>query len=149
MAPLELLAAVVVGVLTMGVGTVAHEFAHATVLESLGIPYDVEWFPGRGQAGPFGAGVSTTWASVTPRAVPDGLSPCALRVAAMAPLALLVPAALVLAGVLPDPLAGDDLVLTAVTVAWLGCALPSPQDFSVFWYPEEAVAEFRRSADGG
>jgi hypothetical protein len=32
-------------------------------------------------------------------------------------------------------------VLASVTVGWLACALPSPQDFSVFWHAERIVSE--------
>jgi hypothetical protein len=84
---------------------------------------------------------------VTPREIPEELSPTWLRVAALAPLTLALPPLLVLAGVLPDPLRSGDVLLAAATVAWFGCALPSPQDFSLFWYPRRAVAEHEAGGD--
>ncbi|PSP36871.1 hypothetical protein BRC66_07920 [Halobacteriales archaeon QH_2_66_30] len=51
------------------------------------------------------------------------------------------------AGVLPDPLAGPAPVVAA-TVAWLGCALPSPRDFSLFWGADQVVANPQCCGDG-
>ncbi len=42
-------------ILTLGVGIVAHEFSHALVLRSLGVPFDVTWLPDRDGAGSMSA----------------------------------------------------------------------------------------------
>jgi len=127
--------------LTLGVGTVAHEFAHGLVLRALGVPFDVRWLPDRDDTGPAGAGFAGRWATVTPRALPPDLPPWGLRVAALAPLVLALPMALVLVGALPDPTGTDNLPLVVATLTWFGCALPSPQDFSLVWHAEAAIAE--------
>jgi hypothetical protein len=132
--------------LTLGVGTVVHEFAHAAVLWTLGVPFDVEWLPDREEAGPAGAGFFGRWASVTPRRLPPDLSPWGLRAAALAPLVLAAPMALVLVGVLPDPNATGNLPLIVATLTWFGCALPSPQDFSLVWHADAAIEEHSGSA---
>lgn len=126
---------------TVGLGLVAHELSHAVVLHFFGVPYDIRWFPGRNAASHFAAGVVGTWATVTPR-VSRGVSVWGLRLSAVAPLVLALPFALVLAGAVPDPLNSGNGLVAAVTVAWLACALPSPQDFSVFWYAGRAVDEY-------
>ena len=146
--PTDVLLAGGVLVVALGLGTVAHEFSHAAVLRAFGVSCDVSWFPRNGGDGSSLAGVGGTWATVTPRSVPRGFSPWGLRLAAVAPFALATPAVLVLAGVLPDPVATDEPILVATTVAWLGCSLPSPRDFSVFWHAERALAEFPGSASG-
>lgn len=138
---LDLIWAAAVLCATLGVGTVAHELSHVFVLRQLGVRCDVQWLPSRESPESLGAGIAQAWATVTPRAVPDGISQRGLRLAAIAPLALATPLLLVLAGVLPDPLATGNIVLAAATVAWFGCALPSPQDFSVFWHPGRAIDE--------
>ena len=124
---------------TVAVGMIAHELAHVLVLRALGVPYVVRWLPDGHAAGRFGVGVYKAWATVSPRSIPRDLSSWGLRLAAVAPLALAAPALLVLAGALPDPLASGDPFAVAATVAWLGCALPSPQDFSLFWYADRVV----------
>lgn len=138
---LDVAAAAGVLLATVGVGTVAHELCHAAVLRAFGVPYDVAWGVRGDGAGRFGGGLAGTWATVTPRDLPRGLSPWVLRLAALAPFALAAPAVLVPLGVLPDPLAAADPALAAATVAWLGCALPSPRDFSLFWHAADAIAD--------
>lgn len=130
--------------LTLGVGTVAHEFAHVLILRALGVPFDLDWLPDRVDADPAAASFSGRWATVTPRAIPADLPPWGLRVAALAPLALATPMALVVAGVLPDPIGTGNLAIVAVSLAWFACALPSPQDFSLFWHAEAAIEEHSR-----
>lgn len=138
---LELATAAGALLVTVGAGTVAHELSHAAVLRVLGVSCAVSWFSRSDASGTSLAGLGGNWATVTPRSIPSGFSPWGLRLAAIAPLALATPALLVLVGVLPDPVGSDDPVLVASTVAWLGCALPSPRDFSVFWYADRALAE--------
>ena len=132
---------------TLGIGLVAHELTHAAVLHAFGVPYDIRWFPGQAADDSLNAGVSSAWATVTPRRIPPGMSAWTLRLSAVAPLALAAPFLLVPAGVLPDPLAGPAPVVAA-TVAWLGCALPSPRDFSLFWGADQVVANPQRCGDG-
>lgn len=131
--------------LALGVGTVAHESAHALVLWVLGVPFDVRWLPDRRETSPAGAGFPGRWATVTPRSLPADVPPWGLRVAALAPLAMATPMALVLVGVLPDPVQTGSPPLAAAAVAWFACALPSPRDFSLFWHAEGAVAEHLRA----
>jgi len=127
--------------LTIGVGIVAHELSHAAVLSLLGIQCDIAIGPDRASVSQFGANIPGTWASVTPREIPPGTSAWALRLSSVAPLVLVVPFVTVVLGIVPDPLQASDPLLSAWTIGWLACAIPSPQDFSVFWYAEQAVAE--------
>lgn len=144
---IDVVGAGLVLVASVGAGTVAHELSHACALRAFGIPYEIEWFPAREDAGPLGSGVSGRLATVTPRAAPRDLSPWSLRTAAMMPLVLAAPLALAFAGTGPAPSPAGNAYLTAATIGWLACALPSPQDFSLFWYAERAIAEHAR--DGG
>lgn len=138
----------VVLVLTVGVGIVAHELSHAAVLSLLGVQYDIQFGPERAGTGQF-AGIFGTRAAVTPREVsPDG-SAWAMRLSSVAPLVLAVPFVAVATGTAPDPLQADSLLLSAWTVGWLACAIPSPQDFSVFWHAERAVAEHTGGSSEG
>ena len=133
----DLLAGAFVLVVTVGLGTVVHELSHAAVLEAFGVPYDVTWLPGGEESGFIARSISSTWATVTPRRDSPRVSPRGLRVSAIAPLSL-VAVPLVIHHALPAGLSGD-VVVVAATVAWFGCALPSPQDFSLFWYAERVV----------
>lgn len=140
MEPVELLVAGAVLVVSLGVGTVAHELSHALTLRALGVACDIEWRPGRDATGLVNIGGA--FATVTPRAVPSNLAPWRLRVAALMPLTLAVPIPLVLVGVLPDPLAGGDPLVASAAVGWLACGLPSPQDFSLVWHAEAAIERY-------
>lgn len=133
----------------VGVGTVAHECAHGAVLRAFGVRVEVAWLPDRDGTGRVGAALSSRWATVTPRALPASLPPWGLRLAAVAPLALAAPMALVPLGVLPDPTLSGNLPLVAAAVGWLACALPSPRDFSLFWHPRRAMGEHGRPAPVG
>lgn len=119
------------------IGTVAHELSHALVLRAIDVPHDIHWFPDKAEAG-LGGGFGR-WAAVVPRHLPTDLSPWALRLSALAPLALATPMALILVGALPDPLAAGSVPLYAATVGWIACAIPSPSDFSLVWYAEEVI----------
>jgi hypothetical protein len=130
---------------TVAAGTVAHELSHAAALRAFGVPYELLWLPDRDGTDLFSAGLTGRWAAVRPRQVHRGLSPLGLRVAALMPLLLTAPVALVLFGVLPDPFQTGNAYLSAAVVGWLACALPSPQDFSLFWYPDRAIERFARS----
>lgn len=138
--------------LSLPVGVVAHELTHALVLRWLGVPFDVEWLPDRDDrreaTSVAGATSFGRWASVTPRRLPRELPPWGLRLAAIAPLSMAIPMALVLLGVLPDPLRTGNTPLIAATIAWFGCAIPSPQDFSLFWYADRVLTEYGEEMDG-
>lgn len=125
---------------TAAVGVVAHELSHLVALRLAGISCTVEVLPGRSDGRQFSAGVGSPLARVRPTRLPADVSPWALRWAALTPLGLAVPLALVLVGVLPDPFASGTLVGELALVVWVGCSIPSPQDFSVAWYPERAIA---------
>lgn len=140
MEPVELVAAAVVLIVVLGAGTIVHELSHAFMLHALGISYTIDWLPGHDAAG--ASSLLGTWASVFPRSVPSDLEPWRLRVAALMPLTLATPMVLVLAGVIPDPLASGDPIVASATVGWLACALPSPQDFSLVWHAEHAIEQY-------
>lgn len=145
---IELVGAGIIVLVTVAVGMIVHELTHAAVLHSLGVPYDLDWFPESDASGGLGAGLLTAWATVTPRRVPGDVPPWGLQLSAIAPLALALPFALVFAGVLPDPVS-NNVFVTAATVAWLGCALPSPQDFSLFWHATAVVNEYAELSPEG
>jgi len=124
---------------TLGIGIVAHELSHAVALHYAGIPYDISWFPAENGAGHFGVGVRSAWAAVTPKQIPSDAPVWGLRLSAIAPLALALPVVLAVAAGVPVALDAGNVVVAAVTVGWLACAIPSPQDFSVFWYADRLV----------
>lgn len=118
---------------TLWAGILVHESAHAAVRHAFGIRFDVSWRPDRRAAGTDLA-IASPLATVTPRPVAHRRSQRAVRLATIAPLALATPISLVVVGVLPDPLATGYPYVAAVTVGWAACALPSPQDFAVFYH---------------
>jgi hypothetical protein len=130
-------AGVLVG--TLVVGVVAHELTHALVLRAFGVRYDIVWLPDHDAGERFGTGVFATWATVVPLSYPRDVPTWGLRLAAVAPLALATPFVLVPAGVVSDPVAAGGAVHTAAVVAWLACALPSPQDFSQFFHATQVL----------
>lgn len=142
----ELLGAVIAVAVTVGVGIAVHELSHAFVLRAIGIPFDITWFPRPDGGGRRGVGLSGTWAVVTPRRVPRGTPAWGLRLSAIAPLLLVTPFVFVGVGTVPDPMASGSVIVSAATVGWLACALPSPQDFSVFWHANRAVREHHPSS---
>ncbi len=135
--------------LTVCVGIVAHELSHAAVLYLLGIQCDIGIGPAWVGTSQFDASIYGTWAAVTPRGISPETSAWAMRLSSVAPLVLAVPFVAVVTGTVPDPLQADNLLLTAWTVGWLACAIPSPQDFSVFWHAERAVAEHTAGSPEG
>lgn len=146
MNPSELVVAVFVLAGSVGVGIVAHELAHAVTLRTFGISYRIEWFPDRRDDGLLGAILVGKLVAVTPHSISGEKAAGRLRVAAVTPLTLVSPLALVPLGVLPDPFATGDLYLKVAVIGWSACALPSPQDFSVLWHAERALTE-RATAD--
>ncbi|AQL41525.1 hypothetical protein BV210_01815 [Halorientalis sp. IM1011] len=137
MTPVELVGAALALCASVAAGTVAHEVSHALVLRASGHSCVIRWRPDRddGRLRPRSA-----LASVTPR-VGSTSSPTAFRLAALAPLVLALPLALALLGVVPDPFQHAPVPVQAALVGWLGCALPSPQDFAVVWYADRAIAQ--------
>lgn len=140
MQSVTLVGAGVVLVVTTAVGLVAHELAHALLLYSFGIPFEIRWFPRDGQSIQSAGRLSGTWASVTPSQIPATVPTWQIQIAALAPFVLTLPILLIAVG-MPFSLSTDNPYFVAMTVAWLACSLPSPQDFSVFWYADTAVAE--------
>lgn len=135
--------------LTVGVGIVAHELSHSAVLYLFGIEYDLAIGPEQVETSQFATNISGAWAAVTPREIPPGTSVRAMRLSSVAPLVLAVPFLAVVAGIVPDPLQANSPLLTALTIGWLACAIPSPQDFSVFWHAEQAIAEHSAESSEG
>jgi hypothetical protein len=122
-------------------GTVTHELSHAAVLSWFDVPVSVVWRPDDdGSIRSLVLGRVATVRPVSPGPVHAG----ALRIAALAPLALAAPLALVFLGILPDPFETGDVVWQAATVGWVACAIPSPGDFALCLYAADAVAP-----DGG
>lgn len=124
---------------TVVVGVVAHELSHALALRIAGVSFAVDFRPDRADARGFEALGRTPLARVTPTELSADVSPWHLRVASMMPFSLLVPIGFVVLGVVSNPFANGDLLLELVVIAWLGCSIPSPADFSLLWYPERAL----------
>lgn len=137
----------VVAALALGVvvtaGIVVHELSHSLALSAAGVRYTITVLPDNEESGVLGASAPGAWATVTPTQVPPEFSPWRLRAAAMMPLCLLLPFALAAVGVVPNPLGASPVVQVAA-LGWLGCALPSPQDFSLLWYPEQALEDLQQ-----
>lgn len=140
MLSLSLVSAGVILVGTAVVGVIFHELSHALALRMAGISCRMEFLPTRGDTSGFPASVRGPLARVTPTRLPDDVSPWHLRAAAIMPLCLSVPLVLVPVGAVPDPFAVGDTSLELATIAWVGCSIPSPGDFSLLWYPERAIA---------
>lgn len=138
MSPIDLPLALLAFGLAASLGIVVHECAHAVTLGAFGIPYRMEWLPSDGDGPVLGAAIGA-FARVTPLDLPAACPAWQLRVAAMAPLALLAPFALVAAGVVADPFAGDAPIRAMAAAGWLACALPSPGDFSLLFHAEQAI----------
>ena len=136
---LDLLTLGVVLFVTLVVGVCAHELLHVVPLRLADAEYTVTVLPSED------SGPRTAWATlqhafsgglvrVEVTRVPPSAPELVVRVAALLPLALAIPLALVAAGVLPDPVAADHDVATVALVALTGCGLPSPADWAVVWH---------------
>ncbi len=130
------------------VGVVVHELSHILALRLAGVSHTVEVLPTRDDRKQFSAGIGNPLARVSPTRIPDDVSPWAIRCAALMPLLLALPLVLISLGVFPDPFASGNLGAKMVVVGWLGCSIPSPQDFSIAWYPERAIAAERDRQEG-
>ena len=122
--------------LTVAAGVVAHEALHVLVLRSAGVRCSLAFRTAREGSG-FQTLVSGSWASVEMKSVPDDCPNWRLRVAAMAPLAMLVPVG-AYAWFVTSGAATGSLTGSMVVIGWMACALPSPADFSIVWHTEEA-----------
>lgn len=138
-ATVALLAAAVV------LGVVAHELSHVLVLRVFGVGTTVEVLPDRDDDQQLAAGMGGHLAQVS-IVRPDDVAPQVLRIAALMPLVLTVPLVLVLTGSLPNPFVTGSAGAKLVVIAWMACSIPSPQDFSLAWYPERALAAARERA---
>ncbi|TYL38716.1 hypothetical protein CV102_09360 [Natronococcus pandeyae] len=115
-------------------GLIAHEWSHALVLRLAAIDYTISYAPDR-RDGVLGLVRSCPWAVVQPH--PTGAEPpWILRIAALAPLVLAVPAILF---VTIGSATTQSPVVTAALIGWLACAIPSPQDFSVAFHAHTAL----------
>lgn len=125
---------------TAVVGVAAHELSHAVALRMAGVSCTIEVLPTRDDASQVSTGIYGPLARVRPKRPEDGIPSRSLRVAALMPFCLALPLVLMFVGVLPDPFAADIVGPKLALIVWLGCAIPSPQDFSLAWYPERALA---------
>lgn len=130
---------------TLVVGVVAHETSHFVALRLAGIPCRVELLPTRAD-GRVSPDIWAPLARVRPTPPIGDVAPAHLRVAALMPLWLAAPLVLIFAGVLPDPFASGSVGSRLVLIAWIGCSIPSPQDFALAWYPEQAIATAAHAA---
>ncbi len=144
MDPVGVGSAVVFLVILVICGTIIHEFLHAIILHAFGIPYTIEWFTVSHMSS-LQSWLTVEWATVTPVSVPADVSPWQLRLAAMAPLVTAAPFVLVVAGILPDPFEYGTVAPKLVAIALMAAAIPSPDDFSLFWYAERALSECNES----
>ncbi|MFC7080355.1 hypothetical protein [Halorussus caseinilyticus] len=136
---LDLFALGVVLLVTLVVGVCVHELLHVVPLRLADAEYTVTVLPSEDFASrtaratlqhAFSGGLVRVEVTRAPPSTPDWV----LRVAALLPLALALPLALVAIGVLPNPVAANDDVATVALVALTGCGLPSPADWAVVWY---------------
>lgn len=147
MTPVEILGAGVALVVAVGAGTIAHELSHALTLRAFDVPYELQWLPDSEQTGPLATSIAGGLATVRPHSVPTDLSPWKLRIAALMPLVLAAPLALVVLGLVPDPFQTGNVYLSGAAVGWLACALPSPRDFSLVWYAQRALSSPTRERE--
>src|SRR6056297_3761598 len=126
---LHLLAAGVVGVVVLALGVCVHELLHAVPLALADVEYTVTVLPDDDPAGSSPDTVPTavrnavtgSLVRVEVTHLPTSTPEWVVRGAALLPVALALPLALVAAGALPDPLAAGDAVGTAALVAVTAC----------------------------
>lgn len=134
----EVLGVVSLLLATIGIGTMVHELTHALILRILGVSYRTQWFPRSKTISTLD--VMGPLATVTPMQVRENQT-WGIRFAALAPLVLAAPLLGIAFGFLPDPFEAGNVYGISLTVAWAACTIPSPQDFSLFWYPEQILEE--------
>lgn len=140
---LDVGSAVVFLVLLVAGGTILHELLHLLILRVFGIPYSVEWFS-VSHMGSLQSWLSVKWATVTPDILSEDVSPWHLRLAAIAPLTIAAPFLLAVGGVVPNPFADGTVLQKLAVIALLACAIPSPDDFSLFWHADRVVSGSER-----
>lgn len=124
---------------SVAVGLVLHEWLHALVLRLAGIEYDIV-FAGEQTTGVLSGMLSHPWAVVHPQ--PTGEEPAwHLRLAAMSPVLLALPTLGVATGLVDVP---AQPAVTAILLASLACAIPSPQDFSVAFYAHSVLEDIAK-----
>ncbi|WP_458206657.1 hypothetical protein [Haladaptatus sp. NG-SE-30] len=118
---------------SLAVGICVHETLHAVFLRAIGVACRIEFLPSR-TAGGVGVGLlGGAWARVTLSEISTTTSVRGLKLAALSPILMLTPFAFVALGMAPDPMTQDDLPLKLATIGWFATALPSAQDFVMFW----------------
>ncbi|UPW00176.1 hypothetical protein M0R88_16885 [Halorussus gelatinilyticus] len=132
----HLLSVALVLLVTVAVGVCVHELLHVVPLSFTDAEYAVTVFPSDGESA-FQSALTGSLVRVEVTNLPDATPDSVLRGAALAPLALALPLALVAAGVLPNPVATGDHFGTVALLALTGCGLPSPADWSVAWHGSE------------
>lgn len=119
---------------TLVVGILTHELLHAIALRSAGVDCSLRFLPDTEAETGLEALATGAWASVGIDAVPRTCTTWRLRVAALAPLAMLVPVGCYAVFLGQGHLVGSQIETLAI-IAWMGCALPSPADFAIVWHP--------------
>lgn len=128
-------------------GVVSHELLHVLVLRLSGAACTVEVLPDGGDDRHLVAGLGGPLVHVDIEQSED-VSPRHLRIAALVPFALAFPLVLIVAGVLPNPFLTGSTGGKLMLIGWVACSIPSPQDFSLAWYPARALAAAREGLDG-
>jgi hypothetical protein len=133
---------------TLVVGICVHELLHVLPLSFTDAEYTVSLLPNTGgnTSSPTGWTalqnlVTGSLVRVEVTRVPDATPDWVLRMAALLPILLALPLALVVAGVVPDPIATGDHVSTVALIALTGSGLPSPADWSVVWYGSDITED--------
>lgn len=127
-------------VVTLALGVCVHELLHLVPLSFTDAEYTISVLPDAGESALQNA-VTGGLVRVEIAHVPDATPDWVLRVAALLPVLLALPLALVLAGLLPNPVTAGDHAGTVALVALTGCGLPSPADWSVVWYGSDLAED--------
>lgn len=128
---------------SIAVGVCVHETLHAGFLRAIGVSCRMEYLPNRTTGvDPLGGAV----ARVTLSEIPEKTSVRGIRLAALSPVLMLTPFSLVALGAVPDPTTLGSVSLQLATVGWFATAIPSPQDFAMFWRADDlrGYADARR-----
>lgn len=120
---------------SLAVGVIVHECLHLIVLRRAGVNCSLAFAASRDWRG-FRNLAAGHLASVELESVPETCSAGRLRLAGLAPLAM-VPLAVGYVALVQYGLAADTLVGSVALIGWLACSLPSPADFAIVWEPEK------------